>query len=67
MVGEGDGCGQNEFLIAAAESLAAKGDGGFAAGEEADAAAAVGDRFARDGGVHAGDVASFAIDGSGED
>jgi len=60
---------EDEFLVTASESFAADGDGGFAAGEEADAFAApgvglLGEYFAGDGSVHARDVARFAIDGS---
>ena len=67
--GDVEGGGQDELLVAAAQSIAFDGDGGFAAGDDAggrpDGASGGGD-FAGDGGVHAGDLAGLALDGAGE-
>src|ERR1039457_2354048 len=68
--GDVQGGGEGELLVAATEAIAADGDGGFAAGDDAgrrpDGTPGGGD-LAGDGGVHAGDLAGFALDGAGED
>src|ERR1035437_3034005 len=68
--GDRHGGGEEELLIAAAEAIAPDGDGSFAAGDDAGRwphGAPAGDDLAGNGGVHARDLAGFALDGAGED
>src|SRR6185369_5648085 len=64
------GSGEDELLVAAAESIALDGDRGFASGDDAGGRAGGapgGGDLAGDGGVHTRDLAGFALDGTGED